>query len=1091
MPIAPLYEWDETDLTVEVRVKLPGVSRAKSDVSATDCMIKVNSVPYLLLIDLHGGVDDARSSATLTTEGVRFNLYKVSPGLWGRLDAVGDKELLTQRRNASIERAHARMEAARKERLERKQKEERAAVDRQIAVERAKRQEIERRKQHELHTERAELVAWQSSVAGSGQHHPAAPPAIAASLNHRGDDSDYDEDDVQGVAAGAGAKDAVMPDHPDYHGKGWSQSRSSVPSSKSNGRMAQEQDQQGQQQQDGDGGEEDEQGPSTPPLAPRTKHQAAVEEEEVFRPLPPPRLKLQPVKVVFTQLEMPNLPAREQREVELKDWKKKAAVDQKLLADSVDVSDRQPVFLKDKGDGLYKQGNYKGALHAYSRALDLDPAIPLLWANRAAAHLKLGDAGAAVADCSQALELLRARQQRCESGAADAAEVAAWRKQLVRVLVRRGAAHSDLDHVLEAVADYEEALRYEHDPAARQQLSSDLEELRAALQPADALALRQRGNARFLAGDAEGAVEAFALLLGLPQGAVQGGCCGSHLDSERLAAYSNRAAANLVLGRYQQSISDCSQGLALALAALYSGSIQQAVDPTGALAEETTACCPPTSHHTAMTAGCSPCPGHHTVDSDAAEPAPLSVTTTNRQPRNPRTSIATCSQAAHPASLPASSTAQGCQQTDSHSPHDSLQPPPTTEGGNLPQTPSAAPVDKQAKEPPTQSNGLLLSTVPTLPAPALALATPPPCAPTSLALLHAAVAAAAAATAGATAGTSVAEEVAEEALQAWVHHLGSVQQAAASTSQELGPGHQHGRGSQGSASLDSSGNAAGVLEGGQEQQQQPLAVASKGGDTQHDSSVVSGGNSPAGHVIVVSAASQEAAQASSCLSSLAACQANEGQVQDDRVGTGYQAAGQALVPGLSDSAVRSAVLSVARLLARRGAARGHLRIYWQAAQDHHAAAVLQAAAGQSEAAAQLWSDADKLRRMHGTDTGEELAQQAMVLVIVDEFRTSRVSSSVHACQPCELHLPRDRPADWVPPAGQVIQRLVRRAWSLRHAKYVRGAISYEGLEALPTVDTEYQQGYKRVNDRLPKCRQSLYRAAEYRRGIDGRARNNA
>ncbi|KAJ9514313.1 hypothetical protein QJQ45_012321 [Haematococcus lacustris] len=40
------------------------------------------------------------------------------------------------------------------------------------------------------------------------------------------------------------------------------------------------------------------------------------------------------------------------------------------------------------------------------------------------------------------------------------------------------------------------------------------------------------------------------------------------------------------------------------------------------------------------------------------------------------------------------------------------------------------------------------------------------------------------------------------------------------------------------------------------------------------------------------------------------------------------------------------------------------------------------------------------------------------LVIVDEFRTSRVSSSVHARQPCELHLPDDqpRPEDWVPPA---------------------------------------------------------------------------
>ncbi|KAJ9516651.1 hypothetical protein QJQ45_015168, partial [Haematococcus lacustris] len=47
------------------------------------------------------------------------------------------------------------------------------------------------------------------------------------------------------------------------------------------------------------------------------------------------------------------------------------------------------------------------------------------------------------------------------------------------------------------------------------------------------------------------------------------------------------------------------------------------------------------------------------------------------------------------------------------------------------------------------------------------------------------------------------------------------------------------------------------------------------------------------------------------------------------------------------------------------------------------------------------------------------------------------------------------------------------------------------LKALPPVGKEYQQGYKLVNDRLPKVRQRLHRAAEYRRGIDGRARNNA
>ncbi|KAJ9509319.1 hypothetical protein QJQ45_001758 [Haematococcus lacustris] len=158
------------------------------------------------------------------------------------------------------------------------------------------------------------------------------------------------------------------------------------------------------------------------------------------------------------------------------------------------------------------------------------------------------------------------------------------------------------------------------------------------------------------------------------------------------------------------------------------------------------------------------------------------------------------------------------------------------------------------------------------------------------------------------------------------------------------------------------------------------------------------------------------------------------------------------------------------------------------------------------------------------------------LVIMDELRTSHVSSFVHARQPCELHLPRDwpRPVDWVSPEGQVKQRLVRPAWSLRHAKTsppcstwpsektpgpggggwgrwldrdTNGCLNFQRIggsmqhplelcsltdqEALPTVRKEYQQGYKRVNDRLPKGRQRLHRGAEYRLGNDGRDYINA
>ncbi|KAJ9524623.1 hypothetical protein QJQ45_024220 [Haematococcus lacustris] len=74
-------------------------------------------------------------------------------------------------------------------------------------------------------------------------------------------------------------------------------------------------------------------------------------------------------------------------------------------------------------------------------------------------------------------------------------------------------------------------------------------------------------------------------------------------------------------------------------------------------------------------------------------------------------------------------------------------------------------------------------------------------------------------------------------------------------------------------------------------------------------------------------------------------------------------------------------------------------------------------------------------RPRGTD------QRRGRVVLVDEHRTSRVSSAVNGQQPCERQLNKrraTRPAGWKPPAGQVEQRLVRPAWSQERDLPVRG-----------------------------------------------------
>ncbi|KAJ9508413.1 hypothetical protein QJQ45_011940 [Haematococcus lacustris] len=74
-------------------------------------------------------------------------------------------------------------------------------------------------------------------------------------------------------------------------------------------------------------------------------------------------------------------------------------------------------------------------------------------------------------------------------------------------------------------------------------------------------------------------------------------------------------------------------------------------------------------------------------------------------------------------------------------------------------------------------------------------------------------------------------------------------------------------------------------------------------------------------------------------------------------------------------------------------------------------------------------------RPRGTD------QRRGKVVLVDEHRTSRVSSAVNGQQPCERQLNKrraTRPAGWKPPAGQVEPRLVRPAWSQQRDQPVRG-----------------------------------------------------
>ncbi|XP_076851414.1 dynein axonemal assembly factor 4 isoform X3 [Brachyhypopomus gauderio] len=157
------------------------------------------------------------------------------------------------------------------------------------------------------------------------------------------------------------------------------------------------------------------------------------------------------IKINFTPRVFPTA-LRESRMHEEEEWLMKQAEARRAAnADLAQLEDlkeeeRNPDWLKNKGDTFFRLGNYQAAVNAYDLAIRLNRAIPALFSNRAACHLKMRNLHKAVEDSSRALELLTPA----------VADNAAAR---VKAHVRRGTAFCELELFVEGLQDYQAALR--------------------------------------------------------------------------------------------------------------------------------------------------------------------------------------------------------------------------------------------------------------------------------------------------------------------------------------------------------------------------------------------------------------------------------------------------------------------------------------------------------------------------------------------------------------------------------------------------------------------------------------------------------
>jgi len=106
--------------------------------------------------------------------------------------------------------------------------------------------------------------------------------------------------------------------------------------------------------------------------------------------------------------------------------------------------EKDPAWLKNKGNSLFKQGNFDSAAHAYSMALKITPKNPNLFLNRAAAYQQLRKLHKAVSDCQAAIDLLQPAVDDNKS-------------QRAKAFSRRGAAFLGLEMYKQALEDTQHA----------------------------------------------------------------------------------------------------------------------------------------------------------------------------------------------------------------------------------------------------------------------------------------------------------------------------------------------------------------------------------------------------------------------------------------------------------------------------------------------------------------------------------------------------------------------------------------------------------------------------------------------------------
>nr|XP_039263453.1 dynein assembly factor 4, axonemal-like [Styela clava] len=425
------YSWTETKDKVHVTVPLKGVKTANVGLLCTNEFLKANYPPFLFEALLYKEIDDDKSVAKIRDGAVEFNLVKVENEIWGKLlsEKSEDKAFMLKKKLEAVEYVQKQTERQQKEALAKKTTDKRYTVKEMMRLEEEEKSRIELVKETERKNAEDEMERWKQlkKEEEMEEKKKLAEERLQQSLKN------VDDLDIINLVNGeAKAREPAIEKSQDIFNAETMETDDVVDDKSSNNEK------------------------KTVAAKPRGSQ---------------PRQGGN-IKFKFTPRVFPT-PLRESKTQEEEEWLQKQAEARKtteLNDTDLEEHEKDPDWLKEKGNKLFASGSFLAAVNAYNLAIRIQPKNHLLYLNRSACHLKLRNFYKCLDDCSRALDLLQP-------------PVPANANARLKAHIRKGTAFCELELYAEGLLDYNEALKI--DPN-NEQLKKDAESIKEAIEKGDA-----------------------------------------------------------------------------------------------------------------------------------------------------------------------------------------------------------------------------------------------------------------------------------------------------------------------------------------------------------------------------------------------------------------------------------------------------------------------------------------------------------------------------------------------------------------------------------------------------------------------------